>query len=154
MVTQNEPRSIEEIRSEARRLLQTRVSSSLRTSGKIFLAVVPSLAEVGGALIALDLFNYQWFIILIALSCFVFLIAFLTAEWSRLISHSEKLKELIAAERSYEILIGKANDERDKARSDLERLIATHQITLAAQDVFAKLKTIIPPKEDDSTATD
>lgn len=151
---QHEPRSIVEIRNEARRLLQKGISSSLTTTGKSFLAVAPLLAIIGGALIALKLFNIQWFIALVVLNFLISFVIFITVEWSRLVSHSEKLNELLSAERSYEILIKNANDERDKARSDLEILNTQHQMTLAAQDLIANLKMMILPKEDDSMTSE
>ena len=154
MDIQHEPRSIVEIRNEARRLLQKRISSSLMIAGKIFSLAIPSLGVVGGGLIALDMFNFQMFIIFIVLSCVIFLTAFVATEWSRLVSHSEKLKELLTAERSYEILLQNANDERDKARSDLAILNTQHQMALAAQDLIANLKMMILPKEDDSKTSE
>lgn len=138
----DDPRSISDIRSEARRLTNGNVSISFSFAGKFFLATATVLGIVGGGLASLGMFNLSCFIGLITISFFITCIAFISSEWSRLIKHSNKLKELLTAERSYEILLQQTREEKEEINKKLGELRAIHELTIASQGMMAKISTM------------
>lgn len=142
-------RPLDEVRRDAREALGTSPLSSVKQTLRFLVGAVGVSVAIGGALIALGVFNWtaaSWLATAIVTAT---LLAFAVIEYERIGKRSNLLRELLDSQTSYDALLADARKERD----DLQRETTRLEVVLAGFQVLQG-QSRVPPRTVSSQLAD